>query len=142
MVNDNQLIGSVLRRFTIGVLIVGAPVAVGLYFVLPVLTEWFLGSGWETTGQYIRWMLPWLLCVFLAASTSFLSDVFFKQKIGLYFELLIALMRTVGVCIGVWLHDFSFSVAGYAIGSAVAVMAQYVWLMSLVRKHDRKILSQ
>ena len=142
LVNDNQLIGSVLRRFTIGVLIVGAPVAVGLYFVLPVLTEWFLGSGWETTGQYIRWMLPWLLCVFLAASTSFLSDVFFKQKIGLYFELLIALMRTVGVCIGVWLHDFSFSVAGYAIGSAVAVMAQYVWLMSLVRKHDRKILSQ
>jgi O-antigen/teichoic acid export membrane protein len=86
-------------------------------------------------------MLPWLLCSFLTGSSSFLSDVFFKQKIGFLFELLLAILRVVGVGLGMLLHDFSVAIAGYALGSAVAVLAQYVWLLTLVKKYDCEIVS-
>lgn len=127
------------RRFTGLVLLVGIPVFGILAIVLPDLTAWLLGSEWRETGVYVQWMLPWLLCSVLTSSTGFLADVFFQQRVGLYFELLTALLRTVGICVGIWMHDFSICIAGYAIGSALAVLAQYVWLMTLVKKYDRGI---
>jgi O-antigen/teichoic acid export membrane protein len=138
-VNNHQSVGKYMRNFTIYVIAIGVPVFVVLYWMLPALTECFLGGGWESTGLYIRWMLPWLLCSFLTSSTGFLSDVFSQQKVAFVFEVLTAVCRTIGVVTGLILKDFSVSVAGYALGSALAVLAQYVWLMTLVKKYDYQI---
>lgn len=138
-VNTSLPLGFYFRRFTWVVIAVALPVFAVLAWVLPDLTSWLLGAEWRETGMYIQWMLPWLLCSLLTSSTGFLADVFFQQRLGLCFELLTAILRTIGVCIGVWLHDFSISVAGYAIGSAVAVLAQYIWLMSLVKRYDKRL---
>lgn len=138
-VNASLSLGTYFRRFALVTLATVLPLFIVLSFVLPDLTSWLLGDDWRETGVYIQWMLPWLLCALLTSSTGFLADVFFKQKVGLCFELLTALLRTIGVGVGIWLNDFSISVAGYAIGSAVAVIAQYIWLMGLVRVYDRGI---
>lgn len=138
-VNNHQSVGKYMRNFTIYVIAIGVPVFIVLYWMLPALTECFLGGGWESTGLYIRWMLPWLLCSFLTSSTGFLSDVFSQQKVAFVFEVLTAVCRTIGVVTGLILKDFSVSVAGYALGSALAVLAQYVWLMTLVKKYDYQI---
>jgi hypothetical protein len=95
-----------------------------------------LGEGWNETGLYLRWMLPWLLCSLLTSSTGFLADIFFKQKLGLGFEILTASLRTIGVVLGVVFADFTLSIIGYALGSAIAVAAQYSWLLGLARKYD------
>lgn len=140
-VNSHLPIGIYFHKLTGLTIGVGLPLFVVLYFLLPTLTCWFLGEGWSETSTYIQWMLPWLLCSFLTGSSSFLSDVFFKQKIGFLFELLLAILRVVGVGLGMLLHDFSVAIAGYALGSAVAVLAQYVWLLTLVKKYDCEIVS-
>ena len=140
-VNNNQPIGVYFRRFTIFVLVIGVPLFGILYWLLPDLTLLFLGEGWDETGVYLRWMLPWLLSSVLTASTGFLADIFFKQQIGFAFEMLTAILRVIGVLLGVWQDDFTLSIVCYAVGSAIAVIAQYVWLVSLVNRYDTQLLS-
>lgn len=138
-VNGNVAIGGTFRRFTMMTLAAVVPAFAVLYWFLPQLAQWFLGAEWDVTGEYIRWMLPWLCISLLTASTGFLADIFFKQRTGLLFEVLMAVLRTVGVVAGLLADSFAVAVAGYSIGSAVAVLAQYVWLMTLVRRYDRTL---
>jgi len=138
-VNARRHIASYLYRFTRLTLLIALPFFTGLFFILPWLTGLLLGDEWVTTGHYIRWMLPWLICSMLTASTGFLSDIFFKQKQGLWFEILMALLRTLGVLTGVVFHSFEVAIAGYSIGSAIACGAQFIWLLSLVRNYEQSL---
>ena len=138
-VNNKQPIGSIFVRFTYLILAFAIPAFLILYFFLPDICHYLLGKDWEITGEYIRWMLPWLCCSLLTASVCFLSDVFAKQRIGLWFEILIAVLRTIGVLAGILTNRFYVAVVGYAICSAIAILAQYLWLYSLVRKYDSHI---
>ena len=140
-VNNNQPIGVYFRRFTLFVLVIGSPLFGILYWFLPDLTLLFLGEGWDETGVYLRWMLPWLLSSILTSSTGFLADIFFKQQIGFAFEMLTAILRVIGVLVGVWKDNFALSIICYAVGSAIAVLAQYIWLITLIKKYDSQLSS-
>ena len=140
-VNNNQPIGVYFRRFTISVLLIGTPLFGILYWLLPDLTLLFLGEGWNETALYLRWMLPWLLSSILTSSTGFLADIFFKQQIGFAFEMLTAVLRVIGVLLGVWKDNFTLSIVCYAVGSAIAVIAQYIWLITLIKKYDTQLSS-
>lgn len=138
-VNQQLPISYFFKRFTFYVLGIGIPCFAILYWILPDLTTLLLGKEWITTSLYIRWMLPWLLCSILTSSTGFLADIFFKQKIGFAFELLTTILRCVGVGVGIWLNDFTTSIIGYTIGTAIAVAAQYIWLFCLAIQYDSKL---
>ncbi len=140
-VNHRLAIYPYFRRFTWLVLALGIPMLSVLCYFMPELTRIVLGAGWEETGVYLRWMLPWVLCNLLTGSIGFLADIFFKQKIGLGFEILTSVLRTAGVVVGVMCHDFKLSIIGYSMGTAVAIAAQYIWLISLTRKYDATLTS-
>lgn len=130
---------TVVRKFVIVCSIVAVPLFIGLAFILPEMTAWLLGEEWYVSGEYVRWMLPWLFFSLLTGSLCFLSDVFFQQKVGLYFEILLAFARVLGIALGLVMHSFVWAIAAYSIGTAIAVAAQLVWLMSLARKHDNNL---
>ncbi len=138
-VHAAQRIGDVFWRFIGWSSVIILPVFGGLFFVLPDITSWLLGEEWRVVGTYIRWMLPWLYLSLLTGSTCYLSDVFMKQRIGLFFEILLAVCRVSGLCIGIAAKDFTIAIAAYSISTAIAVLAQLVWLATLVRKYDRDI---
>lgn len=138
-VHSRQLLMPIMRKFTGWTALVVLPGFAVLFMILPWLTALLFGAEWEPSGHMIRWMLPWLFTVALTSSTSFLSDVFMKQKVGLYYEILLASLRVVGVSAGVVCHSFTVAIAGYCIGSAIAVGAQYIWLLSLCRTYDRSL---
>lgn len=138
-VHAAQRIGDVFWRFIGWSSVVILPVFGGLFFVLPDITSWLLGEEWRVVGTYIQWMLPWLYLSLLTGSTCYLSDVFMKQRIGLFFEILLAVCRVSGLCIGIAAKDFTIAIAAYSISTAIAVLAQLVWIASLVRKYDRDI---
>ena len=138
-VHAKERIGGVFWRFIAGSSAVVLPLFGGLFFVLPDMTSWLLGEEWRVVGTYIRWMLPWLYLSLLTGSTCYLSDVFMKQRIGLFFEILLAVCRVSGLCIGIAAKDFTTAIAAYSMSTAIAVLAQLIWLASLVRKYDRGI---
>ena len=135
-VNAKQSIRPFYRKFSLYTVSVVIPFFVILGVFLPQITAWLLGAEWETVGEYIRWMLPWLAFSILNGSIGYLPDLFFKQKAGLLFEILLAVSRVIGVGLGIALNNFEVAIAGYAIGSAVVNGAQYFWFLSLVRKYE------
>lgn len=138
-VNTRQSIRSHYRHFTYGTLFVVLPLFALLAIWLPQLTAWLLGSEWFVVGQYIRWLLPWLVFSILSGSIGYLVDIFFQQKKGLLFEILLAVGRAAGVAAGVVMNSFEVAVAGFAISSALVNAAQFVWYLSLVRKYDASL---
>ena len=138
-VNARQPIASFFRRFTGWTLVTVIPFFTLLWFVLPALTQWLLGDEWRVVGEYIRWLLPWLVCNILFTCTNYLFDTFGKQKTGLRFEILLAVLRLSGLCLGIALHSFEAAVAGYAIGSAIGNIAPFIWSWRLVHRYDRSL---
>lgn len=110
-----------------------------LYFILPSLTELLLGECWRETGEYIQLMLCWLAFSFLVAPICYVSDIFQKQKIGLFFEILLVLTRLLGLSYGIFTDSFYNAIVGYCIGSAVSIAAQLIWLISLITNYERTI---
>ena len=139
-VHASERIGNVFRRFVVYSSALIIPIFVALYFVLPTITSWLLGEEWRVVGEYIRWMLPWLYVSLLTGSTCYLSDVFMKQKMGLFFEILLALCRVIGLLMGILTRNFTVAIAAYSIGTAVAVLAQLLWLTTLVRRYDNSLV--
>lgn len=120
-------------------LIAGVTFAV-LYFILPTLCGLLLSSGWEETGEIIRLLLPWLFFSILVAPICFLADVFGKQKIGLFFEIVLVGTRALGLGLGIWLQDFHLAVLAYSVGSAIVICGQLMWFISLIRRYERTLL--
>jgi len=135
-VNTGMSIRLFYRKFSLYTVAVVIPFFILLGIFLPQITAWLLGAEWRTVGEYIRWMLPWLTFNILGSSISYLPDLFFKQKIGLLFEILLAVSRIIGVGIGIAMNSFEIAIAGYAIGSAIVNCIQYLWFLSLVRKYE------
>lgn len=138
-VHKSLPIGNIFKRFIIYASIIIVPVFIGLYFILPEITSWIFGKEWYVSGEYIRWMLPWLYVSFLSCSINYLFDVFMKQKWGLFFEVLLALVRVLGLVIGVRMNSFIVAIASYSIGTTLALMIQLLWVLMLVRRYDRSL---
>ena len=138
-VHRQKPIGQIFRKFILSASAIIIPVFVGLWFVLPQLTAWLLGAEWHISGEYIRWMLPWLYVSLLSCSINFLFDVFMKQKWGLFFELMLAVMRVAGLCIGVWAGNFMLAIMCYSFFTALALVAQIIWMLLQVRRYDRSL---
>lgn len=138
LVNARQSL-RVLRRLNMYTLLLIVPCFVLLWFVLPQLTAWLLGTEWEVSGRYIRWMLPWLLMTCLNGPICFVADIFMKQKIGLFYEILLLLAKFAGLGIGIYKHDIVWAVAGFSIMSALALTAQLGWFHALIWRYERTL---
>ena len=138
-VHEQKPIGQIFRKFILSASAIIIPVFVGLWFVLPDLTAWLLGAEWHVSGEYIRWMLPWLYVSLLSCSINYLFDVFMKQKWGLFFEVMLAVMRVAGLCIGVWAGNFMLAIVCYSFFTALALVAQIIWMLLQVRLYDRSL---
>ena len=138
-VHEQKPIGQIFRKFLLSASAIIIPVFVGLWFVLPDLTAWLLGAEWHVSGEYIRWMLPWLYVSLLSCSINYLFDVFMKQKWGLFFEVMLALMRVAGLCIGVWAGNFMLAIICYSLFTALALVVQIVWMLLQVSRYDRSL---
>ena len=138
-VHEQKPIGQIFRKFILSASAIIIPVFVGLWFVLPDLTAWLLGAEWHVSGEYIRWMLPWLYVSLLSCSINYLFDVFMQQKWGLFFEVMLAVMRVAGLCIGVWAGNFMLAIMCYSFFTALALVAQIIWMLWQVRRYDRSL---
>ncbi len=138
-VNNRQSIASILRRYWIYAVAITALLFVPLYFFLPALTSWLLGGVWEMTGYYIRWMLPWLLLVVLTSPHSYLSDVFFKQKIEFVYEVILIALRFATLYIGIHYNNFILAIAGYCMVSFIVRAGILCWYILIVREYEKSI---
>ena len=139
-VHHNQPIGEIFKQFLLYASAIVVPVFVVLWFVLPDLTAWLLGAEWYVSGEYIRWMLPWLYVSLLSCSINYLFDVFMKQRWGLFFEVLLAVLRVAGLGIGVLCHSFLWAIICYSAATALALVGQIIWMLMQVYQYDKSLI--
>lgn len=135
-VNHSESISNIYRKYLTRAALVAIPGFSVLWFILPWLCELLLGEEWRISGEYIRWMLPWLLCSLMVAPICSLSDVFGEQKKGFLFEILLFIGRIGGISIGLLTHNMLHSVIGYSLGNTIVMMAQLVWYTGLVYRYE------
>lgn len=138
-VNNKQTIRKQVTQFIKRSLIVALPIAVGLYLTLPILTRFLLGEGWEQTGIYIQYMLPWLLSCLIAGSTCFIADIFMKQRTVLFFEVTLFITRLIFILIGIKTNNIQTAIIGFSLGGFVINTIQIVWFVKLIRDYENKL---
>lgn len=111
-----------------------------LFYFLPEITTFLLGKNWQQTGIYINTMMSWLFIVILTAPIAYLPDIFQKQKIGLFFELILIAARILALFIGIRNDDFLFTISLYSSVSTLIIALQLIWFGKLIHDYERGIL--
>ncbi len=89
--------GDSLRRAfmlsTGGLVLLGAPPCAVLWFFGQEMITWLLGARWFEAGGYLEVMAPWLLVLWVAAPCHPTIIVLRKQRIWLYLEAVVTVVR-------------------------------------------------
>jgi hypothetical protein len=59
-----------------------------------------------------------------------------KQQWGLFFEIVLAVMRVGGLLIGIMANDFTLAIICYSFGTMLALVMQIVWMLVQVHRYD------
>ncbi|MBO7432745.1 MAG: oligosaccharide flippase family protein [Salinivirgaceae bacterium] len=138
-VQKKESVKSFFIRFIRNALLVVVPCFAVLYFILPELTEWFLGNGWNVTAECIQLMLPWLAVVFVGSTIAFIPDIFQKQRTSAIIEVIYLILRTCALLIGILMNNFLLAVLLYCAVGFCVVGYQIVWYISLIRQYERSL---
>ncbi len=133
-VNSNELVLPLLRRIYLPLLAGFIPMMCLLYIIMPQLVTWLLGAKWLMTATCIRYMLPWLTAVFFVAPLAFVADIFYKQRLFLYIELLYFALRIGAIVIGILEESFLLSIALLSlVGTIIPLLQLGLYLYFLHR---------
>ncbi|MBO7146038.1 MAG: oligosaccharide flippase family protein [Salinivirgaceae bacterium] len=110
-----------------------------LYFILPWLTNWFLGNGWDDTALYIRLMLPWLAVICIGSSIAFIPDIFQKQRTSAIIEVIYLILRACALLTGILMNSFAIAIALYCAVGFCVVGYQIVWYLRIINQYERKL---
>lgn len=126
---------SLIKRYWLCLLLL-LPFFVLLWFVLPPLTQWLLGEGYDVTGEFIRLMLPWVGMTLAGGAVSFIPDLFQKQHISAVIELVYCLLRAAALLLGVWLQDIKIAIMAYSMVATIIISGQMIWYVYLMRRYQ------
>ena len=118
------------------------PVMVGLTVIMPWLVRILLGEGWEQTAVLIRYMMPWLTCIFLIAPLAFISEVFGQQKLFLVIEIAYLVLRVGAMLVGIVLHDFELAIILMSAAGSVILLLQLALYIYFLCRYESTRLTQ
>ena len=131
-IRENQSIWQKLKRSWLQLAAAVIPGMGILAWVMPWLVRVLLGAGWEETATLIRYMMPWLTCIFLVAPFAFISEVFGRQKLFLAIEIVYLALRIAAMLIGIGMNDFEWAVILMSIVGTTVLLVQsgiYIYLL-------------
>ena len=138
-VQRKESIKSFFIKFIRNAMLAVIPCFVALYFILPKLTEWFLGAGWNVTAECIQLMLPWLAVVFVGSTIAFIPDIFQKQRTSAIIEVIYLILRICALLTGILTNNFLLAVLLYCAVGFCVVGYQIIWYIGIIRQYERSL---
>lgn len=143
LTQDELPIDKQIRKFINVILIISIPILIGGMLLGEVIINKFLGDGWQSTAQFVSWMIPLIGVQFLMMPLSGVLIGMKKNK-----EVLIAnLTRLVGMIIVFLIApQFSISFVGMIkfliLGSLLSYIAPLILIFRLINiAFDRRIIT-
>ena len=110
-----------------------------LFFILPDMVTFLLGEEWLTTSKYIQLMLPWLLMVILVSTTSYITDIFQRQRGYMIFEIIYVISRLVALIIGIINDSMYLSIRLFCTVSFLILSVEFIWFTHIVYTYEKSI---
>lgn len=133
----NHLRDGILHQQTRGTLVLLArwslAIVPSVAIAAPHLVSLFFGHRWREAGEYLQYLTPWLLLVFVASPLSSVPRVLGRQRGEMLFQLLLLAARAAALLIGGHWLSARHTIILFAATSAIAWLAYTLWLCNLVR---------
>lgn len=139
MVNNKQTIHQLLYKYTVRSFVVAGVAFAILYWILPALTSLLLGDQWQVTGEYIRYLLPWLLLMCVTGPIAFLPEIFGLQRPAFIIEIVYLSLRCLVLLAGIWIGDFRLTLIAYSLVSTMVISGQLVWFIRIIRRYEQAL---
>lgn len=110
----------------------GVPTLVIFSLVAPQIFLVVFGSNWEVAGQYARWIALYMAAEFIVAPLSSVEYALEKQKVGLLFQMVLALSRVGAIGLGVFYFDEVTTIAIYSIVCMVFYLVYGAWAFNVM----------
>lgn len=138
-VRERRKIGGTIVKFLLLLAAAAAAVCVvAWFFAEPVFTFCF-GERWHGCGVYVQALLPWAFAGLCSASLMFVSNVFSTQRIELFFNIALLLLRAAAIYIGIRMGSFLLAIRMYAIVSAFIHAILTAWYMWQILRYERSL---
>ena len=103
------------------------------------MVTFLLGEEWLTTSKYIQLMLPWLLMVILVSTTSYITDIFQRQRGYMIFEIIYVISRLVALIIGIINDSMYLSIRLFCTVSFLILLIEFIWFTHIVYTYEKSI---
>ncbi|MBY5937647.1 lipopolysaccharide biosynthesis protein [Marinobacter nauticus] len=108
---------------------IAMPPTVLLVFTGPELFALVFGENWRQSGEFSRYMAPWLYMVFITSPLSTVFLVLERENIGMYFQGTLLLFRILAIFVGaILLGDLITTVALFTIVSTLYYFGFLAWI--------------
>jgi len=115
------------------------PAGIALYILGPAIFKIAFGDEWLRAGEYVRYMSPWLVLVFITSPLSPLISIVEKQRQGLYFQIFLLVVRLGSLIVaGLFLLELN-AVLLFSLANMVALVIFLFWLIKLSGNRYRAI---
>jgi len=107
---------------------IAMPPAMVFLLAGPNLFAFVFGESWREAGEFARWLSPWLYVAFVTSPLNVLFDVLERQRLELYFEILLFTLRAIAIIFGAWTGDVLLTVGLFSLGGVAARVTTLIWL--------------
>jgi O-antigen/teichoic acid export membrane protein len=120
---------------------IGLPPALLLILVGPDLFALVFGPAWRVSGEFARWMVPWLYLVFVSSPLSTLFAAVERQDQGLVFQVVLLVARITAIVFGAWIGDLKLTVILFASVSALCWLGFLFWVARTAGNSARSMVA-
>ena len=105
-----------------------------LFAIAPQVFGWIYGASWVTSGEYARWLLPFLFVTYLKSPFSGMVDIKNVFVKNLLFEVGFVLIALLAFGIGYWQGDDLLAIKIFSFGNGTLGLFQLYWFRQLIDK--------
>lgn len=138
-VRERRTIARTIVRFIALMAATAAVVCVAAWFLAEPMFTLCFGERWQGCGIYVRALLPWAFIGLCSLSLMYVSNVFSTQKIELYFNIAMLLLRAIAIYMGIRMGSFLLAIRMYAIASAATHAALTAWYLGQLLRYERSL---
>ena len=105
---------------------IGLPPTLLIVLVGPELFAVVFGQEWREAGVFAQWLAVGAFIGFVVSPLSIIFTIMEEQRMGLMLQLILFILRLVGISIGIFLDNLLVAVALFSAGGVIGYMVYIV----------------
>lgn len=124
--------------------IMGLQILIGIMICIFILLSDSLfitifGENWSDAYDFILYMLPYTIMTLIVMPYSSITNIYFKQKTALFFEITFTIVRSLSLYFGLLYFSLKESILLFSFISMLCMFITLIWYIKLTTKEHKLI---